>query len=94
VTLMECAALSSYLVWQPQRAFPVLQVSRAPGSTILPSLFASRPGQMLCEFQFDYSVVAGLRLWESRKRFPSLAFHARRQLQTHPTAEPASSGGR
>jgi hypothetical protein len=27
------------------------------------------------------AVVAGLRLWESQMRFPSLAFFARRQLQ-------------
>ena len=44
------------------------------------SLFASRPGQMLCEFQFDYFVAAGLPLWESRMRFPGLASARRHRV--------------
>ena len=41
------------------------------------SLFASRPGREIMNF----SASAGLYMWESRKRFPSLA-SARRHLQT------------
>lgn len=35
--LMECAALASYLVTQSRTTFDGYQVSRAPGSTVLPS---------------------------------------------------------
>src|ERR1039458_2656901 len=37
LALMECAARSSYLVRQPWKAFSGLQVSRAPGSTVVSS---------------------------------------------------------
>jgi len=53
--------------------FP-LQVSGAPGSTVVPSQGST--ANLAGEFKTSgYSAVgAGLRMWESRMRFPSLAF--------------------
>ena len=93
--LMECAALASYLVTQ----------SRA---TLTSTRFRERRVRPFCHLIVrqqtwrenlihSAAVAAGLRLWESRKRFPSLASLARRQLQASPSApttSATSNGGR
>ena len=86
---MECAALSSCLISQPRGLVRVTGLESAGFTIFAIFLFASRPGMNLVK-----SVAAGLRLWESRERFPSLA-PARRQLQAGASAGTVtSSGGR
>jgi transposase len=61
--LMECAAPLSYLVWQAFIAYSPLQVSRAPGSTVVPSSwFASKPGrnQIILISRRRWSVIVGI----------------------------------
>jgi hypothetical protein len=93
--LMECAALASYLISKSRTTYSGLQVSRAPGSTVLPSHCS--PANLAGNPNSCSSRRGGLRLWESRKRFPRLASFARRQLQASssaPTTSAASNGGR
>jgi|ERR1700733_7343105 len=69
--LLECAAPSSFLVTLRSKAFSECRFSGAPGSTVFAiSWFASKPGRNL---KLRSVVVVGLRMWESRQRFPSLA---------------------
>ena len=68
-----------------------------PGLTVEPS--ESSPADLvgLQKFNLD-SAAGGLQMWESRMRFPSLAFFAMRQLQasgiTCRQARPATDGDR
>src|SRR5664279_2156361 len=81
--MMECAALCSSLNRQSCEDCFTPQVSRAPGSTVEPSHFSPAD---LVEKKIKYPVVvAGLQMWESRMRFPSLA-SARRHLQASQAA--------
>src|ERR1700692_2618583 len=75
---MECAALSSFLITLPLKAFSGYRFSRAPGSTVVPS--HGSPAN-LAGISKLRSVVVGLQMWESRQRFPSLALCARRHVQ-------------
>jgi len=45
LTLMECAALSSYLVWKPQGLFRMTGFESAGFDHFAISPFASRPGR-------------------------------------------------
>src|SRR5215831_4476908 len=53
------------------------------------SRFASRPGRYFISSRRRWSAIVGIA-----KRFPSLAFWARRQLQTIASGGVTSSGGR
>ena len=88
--LMECAALASYLVTQSR-------------TTLTSTRFRERRVRPFCHLIVrqqtwreiiiqSAAVAAGLRLWESRMRFPSPAPFARRQLQAGSSL--ASNGGR
>ena len=65
---MECAALSSCLISHLVGLVRVSDFENAGVNHFAISLFASRPGRNIVK-----PVVAGLRLWESPERFPSLA---------------------
>jgi hypothetical protein len=68
--MMECAALCSSLSRQSCEDFFTPQVWRAPGLTVESSHCSSAD---LAGNHNSVVVVAGLRMWESRMRFPSLA---------------------
>jgi hypothetical protein len=70
LAMMECAALSSFLSRQSCEDFFTPQVWRAPGLTVESSHCSSAD---LAGNHNSVVVVAGLRMWESRMRFPSLA---------------------
>jgi hypothetical protein len=88
--MMECTALSPSLRKQSCKDFFTLQVSRAPGLTVESSHCS--PADLAGNH--NSVVVAGLRMWESRMRFPSLA-EARRHLQASQAAPGLiNTGGR
>ena len=87
---MECAALCSYLNVQPCQGFYTKQVFQSAGSTVVSSYCS--PADLAKIIKLP--AVAGLWMWESHMRFPSLA-SARRHLQAGQAATAlASSGGR
>jgi len=51
-----------------------LQVSGAPGSTVVPSQGSPANLTGILKESNQLAVVAGLQMWESQMRFPSLAF--------------------
>src|ERR1700739_289022 len=53
---------------------------KSAGSTVVPS-HLSPADLAITKKSYSSAVVVGLRLWESRMRFPSLWFFPRRQLQ-------------
>jgi hypothetical protein len=69
LAMMECAALSSFLNSQSCEDFFTPQVWRAPGLTVEPSHCS--PADLAGNH--NSVVAAGLRMWKSRMRFPSLA---------------------
>src|ERR1039457_2056861 len=76
---MGCAALSSFLITLPLKAFSGYRFSRAPGSTVVPS--HGSPANLAGISKLRSVAVVGLQMWESRLRFPSLALCARRHVQ-------------
>src|SRR5208282_6685365 len=55
-----------------------IQVSGAPGSTVVPSHGSPANLAGISKFRL---VAVGLQMWESRQRFPSLKLFARRHVQ-------------
>src|SRR6266481_658192 len=76
LALMECAARSSYLVMQPWKAFPVYRFRERRVRPLCHLIVRQQTWQKI----INSAVAAGLSMWESRMRFPSLA-SARRHLQ-------------
>src|ERR1017187_8228693 len=79
LALMECAARSSYLVMQPWKAFPVYRFRERRVRPLCHLIVRQQTWQKI----INSVVAAGLLMWESRSRSPSLA-SARRQLQAIP----------
>src|SRR5260370_11657592 len=76
--LMECAALLSYLITQAFKPFPVFRFQER---RVRPLCHRHGSPANLAGIKELFSAAAGLWLWESQMRFPSLASLARRQLQ-------------
>ena len=89
--MMECAALSSSL--NSQSRVKAVLLHRFGERRVRP-LSHLIVRQQTWQETVNSVVVAGLRMWESRMRFPSLA-SARRHLQaSQAVAAPANIGGR
>jgi hypothetical protein len=88
--MMECAALTSYLVRQSWKTSSGYRFRERRVRPLCHLMVRQQTWQKI----INSVVAAGLEMWESRRRFPSLA-SARRHLQaSQAAATSTNTGGR